>query len=451
MERAYIVPHPPIILPEVGRGEEEKIIKTIKAYRSVAEEIASIRPQTIIISSPHAPYYRDAFYLANAPAAKGNLKNFGIFNVEETVSVDQELSEEIFRLSKTVPLAYSPQKTAVLDHGSLIPLRFIKAVYPDFKVVLLGLSVLSAKDHYELGKIIQKATENLNLKCIYLASGDLSHVLKADGPYGYKKEGPLFDRKIVDILNRAAFDELLEISNREADAAAQCGLRSFQIMAGSLDGHKVETKKYSYEGPFGVGYAVFSFTPEEHATRNSFLTRQSKQGQDDPYIELAGLSLTSFIETGKIIALPADLPAEMLKKRAGCFVTLHKFNELRGCIGTISPTRSNIAEEIIRNAIAAATEDPRFPAVREDELNDITVSVDILERPEYISSLAELDPKVYGVIVSSGFRRGLLLPNLENVDSPEYQVEIALQKAGIRSDENFTMERFRVIRHEYKQ
>lgn len=168
----------------------------------------------------------------------------------------------------------------------------------------------------------------------------------------------------------------------------------------------------------------------------------------EPYVELARRAIAEYIIEGIVMDVPHDLPVEMTLGSAGAFVSIKKNGELRGCIGTISPTTPSIAMEIISNAINAATRDPRFPPITADELAELTISVDILAKPEPISSINELDVLKYGVIVTSGYRRGLLLPNLEGVDSAEQQVSIALQKAGISPSENYSMERFEVVRHQ---
>ncbi|MFH1084567.1 MAG: AmmeMemoRadiSam system protein A [Chloroflexota bacterium] len=168
--------------------------------------------------------------------------------------------------------------------------------------------------------------------------------------------------------------------------------------------------------------------------------------EEHALVQLARRTIEEYIRHRKRIAPPDKLAVEMAQ-RAGVFVSLHRLGDLRGCIGTIEPVQGNVAEEIIANAISAAARDPRFQPLRPDELGDLDISVDVLAEPESIASLAELDPKIYGVIVASGGRRGLLLPDLEGVDTPEYQVSIALRKAWIRPDEPYQMYRFRVIRY----
>lgn len=169
-----------------------------------------------------------------------------------------------------------------------------------------------------------------------------------------------------------------------------------------------------------------------------------------PLAVLAQRAVEEYVRTGR--RLPAPRKEERIpemEERAGTFVSLHKGGELRGCIGTFLPQRANVAEEIIDNAIAAATRDPRFYPVQEEELEDLEISVDILSEPEPIHSIAELDPQVYGVIVmdEEGLRRGLLLPMLDQVKTAEQQVAIARQKAYIGEDEPIRLFRFRVRRY----
>lgn len=163
-------------------------------------------------------------------------------------------------------------------------------------------------------------------------------------------------------------------------------------------------------------------------------------------VELARKSVEEFIRNRRVICAPEPLSHEMAGK-AGVFVSIKKHRQLRGCIGTFMPCAENVAVETIKNAISAATQDPRFKPVREDELNDLVFSVDVLSPPEKARDISELDPKKYGVIVTSGHRKGLLLPDLEGVDTVEEQLRIAKMKAGIMLDEKVDVFRFEVHRY----
>jgi AmmeMemoRadiSam system protein A len=162
-------------------------------------------------------------------------------------------------------------------------------------------------------------------------------------------------------------------------------------------------------------------------------------------VELAKKTVETFVKEGKVLK-PEELTPEM-KEKAGVFVSIHKLGELRGCIGTIEPQRSNLAEEVIANAIASATRDPRFFAIAPDELKDLDYSVDVLTTPERIKSPDQLDPKRYGAIVEAGWRKGLLLPDLEGVDTVDEQIDICRQKGGIAPNEPVKLYRFEVKRY----
>ncbi|MCL2109817.1 MAG: AmmeMemoRadiSam system protein A [Oscillospiraceae bacterium] len=168
------------------------------------------------------------------------------------------------------------------------------------------------------------------------------------------------------------------------------------------------------------------------------------------YVKLAKYSLEYFVRNGKFAELPGDVSAEILGRKAGVFVCIKMQGNLRGCIGTIAPTTENIAREIMQNAVSAACQDPRFPPVTIFELPELVYTVDVLSPPEKISDISQLDTKRYGVIVTSsnGKKRGLLLPNLDGIDTPQDQVDIASNKAGIREGENVELERFEVVRYE---
>lgn len=456
---AIITPHPPVLLPEVGGGREREIAATDRAMRTAAETVAAWQPDVIIVSSPHTILYRDYFHIAPGDGAVGDMGRFGAPEVRIQASYDTLLREEIIRRAEAEGLHAGTlgQRDPELDHGVLIPLYYLRKAGVRCPIVRMGLSGFSPLDHYRFGKCVQDAVNALGRRAVFLASGDLSHKLKADGPYGYAPEGPQFDDAVTHTMASGDFLEFLTIDPALCERAAECGLRSFQVMAGALDGLAVEPQLLSHEGTFGVGYAIAFFPVtgrnDSRCYEKDYLLAKhdrlaTRKANEDPWVKLARRSLETYVKTGqRLTSLPEDLPAEMTTQQAGAFVSLHKNGQLRGCIGTIAPTCDNLAWEIVQNAISACSRDPRFSPVRPNELDGLEYSVDVLGAPEPVDSPAALDPKTYGVIVSCGGRRGLLLPDLDGVDSVEAQLSIALQKGGIRENEPYKIERFKVVRH----
>ena len=280
---AYMVPHPPMIVPEVGRGSEAQIEATQKAYMQVAEEIAELKPETIILSSPHTTMYADYFHISPGKEAEGSFKQFHAPQVRFLETYDAELVRAIERKAKGshLPAGTMGQWGRALDHGTMVPLYFIRKKYTGFKLVRIGLSGLPLEDHYRLGQIVQSAVEEAGRRAVYIASGDLSHKLQSYGPYGFAAEGPQYDARIMDVCSRAAFEELFNFSEGFCEHAAECGHRSFVIMAGALDGKGVEAKQLSHEDVTGVGYGICTFHPKEQmktGTSLLFITGAKRNG-----------------------------------------------------------------------------------------------------------------------------------------------------------------------------
>ena len=455
---AFMVPHPPMIVPAVGRGSEAQVTETTRAYEQVAAEVAALKPDTILITSPHSVMYADYFHVSPGSGAKGSFRQFHAPLVRFSEQYDTELVGRICALADAAgfPAGTLGERDSALDHGTMVPLWFIRQKYTGGKIVRIGLSGLPLTDHYRFGQMIAQAVEDLDRRTVFIASGDLSHKLQDYGPYGFAKEGPEYDRRIMDVCGRAAFGELFDFSEDFCDRAAECGHRSFVIMAGAFDGLRVKAEALSHQDVTGVGYGICTFYPGAPDESRHFLKDYEekmaracaeKAEKSDAYVRLARASVESWVRDRKQISVPKDLPAEMLTKRAGTFVSLHENGRLRGCIGTIASTQNNIAEEIVQNAISACSRDPRFSPVRADELASLEISVDVLGEMENIASPAQLDVKRYGVVVSHGYKRGLLLPNLDGVDTVEEQIRIARQKGGIREDEPYSLQRFEVVRH----
>lgn len=430
MIQAVIMPHPPIAREKVGRGEEKKIQATLDAYRTASKQIAEYAPETVIIISPHNILFRDAFYVSPGKTYNDSLARFGASADRVSIPYDTELREEIVRLMEEegIPVVQDPRYAHEPDHGSLIPLLYLNEIYENYRVVRIAPSLLSDETLIEVGRLIERASAHLGRKITFLASGDLSHKLLAEGPYGYVKEGPEFDQRVTDMMRSGSLKDFREFSPEFRDACAECGLPGFIMLSGALESYHVTPDFLSYEGPFGVGYAVCTFRCEDICVR------------------LAKDSLEKYVRSGKRLPRPDDLPSWLTTQRAGVFVSLHKHGDLRGCIGTIMPWSDCVADEIIALAVEAGTRDPRFFPVTADELAELEYHVDVLTTPEPADK-SQLDAKRYGVIVTNGSRRGLLLPDLEGVETPGQQIAIALQKAGIRQSEPYQLERFTVERH----
>lgn len=432
---AFVMPHPPIIFPEVGKGEERAIQDTIDACREAARQIAALKPETIVVISPHSVMYEDYIHISPGKGAEGDLAAFRAPSISVHAVYDTSFVEALAReaRSKGIHAGIRGQRDDSLDHGTIIPLHFVNQENIEYKVVRIGISGLPNGEHFQLGRCIAKVAKETGRRVVVLASGDLSHRLTEEGPYGFAKEGPKFDRFVTDAFKTSDFAKLLSLPKSLCEAAGECGLRAFITMAGALEGMETQSKLLSYQGPFGVGYAVATFVPKP---------------ERDVYVRLAQYAAEHYIKSGRPVSMPDWVPSEMKQNKAGVFVSIKKHGQLRGCIGTIAPTTDSIAEEIMRNAVASSVEDPRFVPIHQSELPDLQYSVDVLGDPEPVKATYMLDVKRYGVIVTMGRRRGLLLPNLEGIDTVEDQLAIALRKAGIGPNEHFTIERFEVVRHQ---
>ncbi|NLZ55846.1 MAG: AmmeMemoRadiSam system protein A [Clostridiaceae bacterium] len=442
---AALTPHPPILLPEIGRGEECRAASTAAGLNIIAERIAELAPETIVLISPHAPLAADKIRLINQSELRGSMAQFGQPQVRLSFANDDELLQQVMSAAEKVQVPACPYPSVAdsrqeigLDHGAFVPLYFINRKYSDFRLLEIAFGFLPPALLFEFGQILADAIESLGRRTVIIASGDLSHRLSVDSNYGFAPEGPRFDAEVKRIVKSGRLEQFLTVDPRISEAAGECGLRSFQILAGILANCDYDTELLSYQAPWGIGYL----------TAWVEIGAAEKQLGTD-ILALARQTVENYVRNGKPPRKrDLSLPPELLERRAACFVTLHIGERLRGCIGTLAPYQKNLAQEIINNAVSACSRDPRFTPVRVEELPFLSYSVDVLSPAEPVASIEDLDPQVYGVIVNCGLRRGVLLPALEGIDTTEEQVDIALQKAGIRPDEPYNMERFEVTRYE---
>lgn len=461
---AYLMPHPPVIIPEIGKGSEEACSDLIEGLNKIADRIQELEPETIIVITPHGPVFSDGIAIGYDQVLKGDLGLFGYNQLECKKMNDVELVDKIIYESGRINIPclklndenasyFNISKT--LDHGVIVPLHFVDKAYRAYKLIHITYGLFASHKLYEFGRVIQKVIDEAGKHVVIIASGDMSHALKEDGPYNYHPSGAVFDEKIreilenKDVLSAMFFDDILQ------KEAAECGKRSIDIMLGTLDGYDYDAKVYGYSGPFGVGYLAMGFEDLVPSNKRLYTERIEKKYQEEQssklskeshFVKLARRAIEQYLGLRDDIMFDT-LPAEMFEARSGTFVSLKMHGALRGCIGTIGPTQDNVALEIVANAVKAGFEDPRFPALEKEELEDLEISVDVLLEPEKIDSKNMLDVNKYGVIVTSGYKRGLLLPNLEGVDTVADQVKIAMQKGSIDENDDYELERFEVIRY----
>ena len=432
-----IAPHPPIMVPEVGGESIAAVAKSIAAMAELTKRLISSGAESIVLISPHAPLEANSFVAYDGPEVYGDFSNFRAPETGFTADVDEKLLEAIkdSAASKNYQLTTLPEHD--LDHGSAVPLYFLLQNGWEGKVVLLGYSFLSNDDHLRFGACIKSAVDEVGRRVAFIASGDLSHRLQPNAPAGYNPEAHVFDEQVVDALRSNAPERIVDIDHDLRRLAGECGYRSMLIALGATSELPSLCEVLNYEAPFGVGYLVAQLT---HQPDSRF------REEIDPST-LARQAVETFIRSDRVLA-PPKTASGFMRSRSPCFVSLKTRNgDLRGCIGTIEPAKDSLAEEIIANAISAATNDPRFDPVSEVELPDLLYSVDVLS-PAEEAKMADLDPSVFGVIVEdeTGSRRGLLLPDIPGIEDAKQQVEIAARKAGIDKDEPIKLYRFRVDR-----
>lgn len=269
---AGLSPHPPIIIPEIGGEKRYEAQNTITALEELAEEIKGCKPDLLITISPHGPVFTDAISILDQPELEGDFSDFGrpqvciksktrpdfIKRLRESALVKDI---EVITLSSAHLEKYNFQ--GQLDHGVMVPLYYIQKIGLNIPIIPVTMGLLDYNRLYDFGQVIQKTIEEFNLNTVIIASGDLSHRLKPGAPAGFNPRGREFDETIINYLKNTEFENLLELDPVMIEKAGECGLRPLIIMLGSLRGMKIKSDVKSYEGPYGVGYAVVGLYPEE--------------------------------------------------------------------------------------------------------------------------------------------------------------------------------------------
>jgi AmmeMemoRadiSam system protein B len=262
---AGLSPHPPIIIPEVGGEELQVAENTVSGMKAWAKDIASTNPETLVFISPHAPFLQEALgWLAGRELA-GSFAAFGAPGVAFRVSSDRDLGESIAAEAAGEGVQVVELNTRSLDHGVMVPLYYLQEAGISASLVVFGISLLPPKRHYRFGQALARAVARSQRRICLIASGDMSHRLKPGAQAGYDPQGEVFDRLILESLTGMDTERIMGIPEVLADRAGECGLRPIIMLLGALSNFEVESRVYSYEGPWGVGYLVagFNLKPKE--------------------------------------------------------------------------------------------------------------------------------------------------------------------------------------------
>ena len=271
-----LFPHPPIMLKEVGGAESLHVRETVTAAEAAARFLQERNPSTVVVMTPHGPAFRDAVGVNVSPVLKGNLAAFGAAEVSVSFETNSLLVQNILKQSRRLGVSMLPLDTESaerhrfslqLDHGAVIPLHYLNKAGFRGQVVHLASGFLSYPEMYACGKAVQAAIDSSRQKVAIIASGDLSHRLKPNAPAGYSPSGKEFDDRIVGLLRAMDVRSMFDLNEQFVEAAGECGLRPIFFLMGSMDGMEVDANVLSYEGPFGVGYAVATFSVARQRTK----------------------------------------------------------------------------------------------------------------------------------------------------------------------------------------
>ena len=423
-----LVAHPPILLTEVGGVQSQRVRATADAIRELDGMLSAVGATLAIVISPHSPSSMTSLPVRRVARAAGDLSRFRAPQVRVEAQVDVMLAAALVADGQRAGFTLTWAEESDLDHGVVVPLHSLPRTMANKRCIFLGITGWPLVRFVEFGAWLHRRLRDHS--AILIASGDLSHRLTPDAPYGVRPEGPVFDRLVIEALRERHWDQIESLDQDLVEEAGECGLRPLAILLGAARAAGLGSEVLSYEGPFGVGYPVVAFI---------------KSAPTDVAVDIQDLgrrAIDTYLRTRQLIDPPEPIPSD-LQAPSAVFVTLRKDGELRGCVGSVRPTETTAAHELIRYAVASAVRDPRFDPVRLDEVDALLIKVQLLDPPEPIDNISQLNPHTYGIIVRSGDRQALLLPGIDGIETPEQQVFAACEKAGIDRHAPLELERFR--------
>lgn len=437
------MPHAPILIPEIAKDRNHAVAASQSSMERVGKEVATVDPDIVIVLSPHAPRRTNAFGIYRHPNLKGALIQFGWYRPFFEFSNDRLTINAIIEAGRQHNLRFFDIADEALDHGATVPLYFLHKTGWQGKVVVLGLGPQDDRMLMSLGACIRSTMEAKRTRFVLIASGDMSHRVTRNAPCGYHPDAANWDKQLIRLVQSADIEGIRNMNQDKRTQAAEDSVDSLKVTLGAINETAFHPTIYSYEAPFGVGYGTARLTQDTSmaATQNVLIKQQPQTQQ---------LPLLARIAVMKHLHLDSNneplFDASMRNWKAGVFVTIRtKSGDLRGCIGTIEPQHPDILEETRRNAVASAFQDHRFHAIVANELPNLCFEVSILHPPEPVTNLDALDPQSDGLIIhTKDGRRGLMLPDIPQLNTVEKQIEAICRKVNIPRDTPMDFQTFKV-------
>jgi AmmeMemoRadiSam system protein A len=446
--------HAPIVIPAIGAERARDCERTTRAMRAVAGRIVGHHPDVLVLVSPHTPRQGGLFGVVEARRIAGSFARFGFPHLAVRLPGAPDAAHTVRKSAAQRGVECWTPPADDLDHGALVPLHFLVEMGWKGATLVLALPYQDGESETAMGEALRAAADAAGERWAIVASGDMSHRLRPGAPAGFDPRAREFDAAFAASVESGDYRAACSPDPWLREIAAEDVVQSAQVAAAATgfrsDGHAL----FAYEGPFGVGYCEsLLFTdgsdgaaPDDIAIASAEPSPAVPDAEPPPAVlpEIAREAIRAH-RLGQPLVLPHLKPP--WEAARAVFVTLRsRAGELRGCIGRTEPSLETLAEEIADCAVSSANRDPRCERVTLTEIDHLRIEVSVLSSPTPISSRAELDPRRYGVVVTLGHRRGVLLPDVEGVDSVAAQLRIAADKAGLRDDDPYTVERFEVVK-----
>ncbi|HTU60417.1 MAG TPA: AmmeMemoRadiSam system protein A, partial [Polyangiales bacterium] len=406
---AVLMCHAPIVVPAVAGERAIQCSGTTQAMSEAAARVRAHAPDVLVVVSPHGRRDSRRWRVCTADAVSGSFARFGAAQARVSLPGAPAAAALLTQHARerSVELAQLDAAQLDHDHGALVPLYFTHQAGYRGPTLIITPPARHCESHEHLGRAIARAASAAGQRWVVLASGDMSHRLIPGAPAGYDPRAAQFDNSFRACIDRGALREACATDAVLRELAAEDVVDSVAVAAAAVNYRSAGHRTLHYEGPFGVGYleaVLFDADAADNAPPWDLLLR------------VARAAITN-------AAPPADiaLPEPWLDAR-GVFVTLtRRDGSLRGCVGHTTPSRRTLVDEVAACAIAAAQRDTRFRPVSAQELPSLRIELSLLTPPEPVHELSQLDPQRYGVVVSYGTARGVLLPNIAGVSTYEEQ------------------------------